>query len=287
MFDTATNSETSTTNEVVMGGPEVETNTDEPNLGEGTEETTELTQEELDEIEVEGQKFQLPKTAAEKLKAERMMHADYTRKTQEAAERRRQMDAEAESFQKQREVHQQYIADVAEIASIDKQLAQYNGLDWTALINQDPVEALKHQNNVRMLQESRTKAVQTLAQKQQQNALNEQQSFAKQAQEAEAYFAREIPGWSPARSDQLMKYGVAEGVQPQAITKFVLANPALAKILHKAELYDQIQKKQPPAKSPTPQAKPVPKVGQTASVKKDTLQMTDAEYARWRKTGRK
>ncbi len=232
--------------------------------------------EENDEIEVDGKKFTLPKSAAEKLRAERMMQADYTRKTQEAAEHRRVTDERAENNQK-------YLMDVAKIVSIDEQLGAYKGLNWDQIINQDPVEALKHQNNVRQLEQARNEAVQQLTQKQQQHALSEQQSFAKQAQEAESYFAREIPGWSAARSDQLMNYGAAEGLPPKAITQFVIHNPALAKILHKAELYDQIQKKQRPATPAPVLLKPVAKVGQTATARKDPSKMSDTEFAAYRR----
>ncbi len=232
--------------------------------------------EENEDIDVDGKKYALPKSAAEKLKVERMLHADYTRKTQEVAEHRRAVEEQAQTNQK-------YLMDVAKIVSIDEQLGAYKSLNWDQIINQDPVEALKHQNNVRQLEQARNEAVQQLTQKQQQHALSEQQTFAKQAQEAESYFAREIPGWSAARSDQLMNYGAAEGLPPKAITQFVIHNPALAKILHKAELYDQIQKKQRPATPAPVLVKPVAKVGQTATARKDPSKMSDTEFAAYRR----
>lgn len=256
---------------------------DESFLDQDSGDQQDQQEEESDEIDVDGKKFALPKSAAEKLKAERMMHSDYTQKTQTVAEERRQVAAEREQVHKRHQESQQYITEVARVVAIDEQLAEYNKVDWQGLIDQAPTEAMKYQQQMRVLEGKRNDAITALNQKRQQNALSEQQEIAKQKQEAEAYFAREIKGWSAARSDELMKYGVAEGIPGSGITQAVLKHPALAKILNKAALYDQIAKKQAPAGDPPPQAKPAAKVGGNASVKKDPSRMTDAEFDAYRR----
>ena len=242
--------------------------------------------EEQSEVEVDGKKYALPKSAAEKIKAERMMQADYTRKTQEVAEHRKSLESEVANFQKQRQDHEKYVNEIAEVVSIDKQLDAYSKLDWQGLIDQDQGLALKYQQNMRDLERLRMDKLGVLQERQRQLAMEEQQVTAKQYQDANAYFSREIQGWSDERSDQLMKYGVAEGVPGSAITQFALKHPAVAKILHKAELYDQIVKKQQASSTPKPEvvkAVPAAKVGGNANVKKDPAKMSDTEYAAYRR----
>lgn len=240
--------------------------------------------EEEEEVEVGDHKLALPKSIAEKLKAERLMHADYTQKTQQVAEQRKQVEAQAEDVVRQRQEQHQYIQEVAKVVAIDDQLAQYQALDWQALIASDPVQAMQLQQQQKALEGARHNAIQAVTQKQQQVALNEQQAIAKQVQEASAYFEREIKGWSPERSNALLKFGTDAGIPAQVLSQAVLRHPALAKILHQAELYDQLSKKQTPKPPAVPAAKPAIRVGSNATVKKDPTKMNDTEFAAWRKS---
>lgn len=247
------------------------------------EDSQEQTDEEEEEIEVGDRKFALPKSAAEKLKAERLMHADYTQKTQATAERNRQLDARDADFSKRQQEAQQHIEDIAEVRSIDKQLAEYRKLDWDAYIEQDPVGAMKLQQQQKALEAQRNEVAGKITQTQQANALAEQQNLAKQVQEADAYFKREIPGWSNERSTRLQQYAITEGVPADALFQLVVKHPALAKALHKAELFDQLEKKQATAKPKPPvQEKPVTRItAARGSAQRDPDKMPMGEWADW------
>lgn len=236
--------------------------------------------EEFGEIEVDGQKFELPKPVAERLQSERMMNADYTQKTQALAEQRRQFETQSAEQQKQQ---QEYIQDYAKVVAIDDQLAAYNQLDWNGLIANDPQQAMLYQQQQRALEAQRNQVIQAVTQKQQQFALNEQQAIAKQVQEANAYVVREIPGWSAGRDGELHKYVEANGVPQGALGPLVIKHPALLKIIHKAELYDR-QAMKASAKPPPPvQDKPVTRVGAARGVaQRDPSKMSDAEWFRQR-----
>lgn len=237
--------------------------------------------EEDEEIEIGDKKFALPKSAAERLKSERMMQADYTRKTQEVAETRKAIEAEREQVRQQAAQQQQYIKEVAKVHALDDQLEQYSKLDWNALSDQDPIGAQKLHFQYQALQQQRQQAAEAVAQKQSEHALAEQQTTAKQVQDAEAYVQREITGWTPERAAKVSAFAVAEGVKLDAATaKVLIQNPALLKIMHKAELFDQLAKKQT-TKSPTPAAPPAPvtRVGASrATAAKDPSKMSDAEW---------
>jgi len=245
-----------------------------------TDEASQEVAEEEEEIEIGDKKFALPKSAAEKLKAERLMQADYTRKTQEVAETRKAIEAERELVKLQAQQHQQYLNEVAEVVSIDKQLAHLEKLDWSALIAEDPVQAMQLQRQQQALQSQRNAAAQAITQKQQQHALAEQQDIAKRAQEADAYLKREIPGWSDERSARLKAFAVEQGLPADQLAMAVVRTPALAKVLHKAELFDQLEKKQSTKpKAPAAPPAPVTRVGAArATAAKDPSKMSAAEW---------
>ena len=237
-------------------------------------------EEEEDEIEVDGKKFAMPKSAAEKLKAERLMHADYTQKTQAVAEERKAIAAQREQVQRQQQEAQKYIDNLAELRSIDRQLEGYSKLDWEALIDQAPQDAMKLQQQQKALETQRHGVVGAITQQQEQDRLVEQQNLAKQVQEAEAYFKREIPNWSAERSNQIMQFAVAQGLPAELLSQAVLRQPALALVLHKAEMFDQLEKKQATNKPKPPvQEKPVTRITATrASVQRDPAKMSDADW---------
>src|SRR4051812_9326565 len=70
-----------------------------------------------EEIEIGERKFALPKSAAEKLKAERLMHADYTKKTQEVAEQRKAVEARQADVERHATEAQEYLDEIGEIRS--------------------------------------------------------------------------------------------------------------------------------------------------------------------------
>lgn len=250
---------------------------DEVDSGESSEEDQE-------EFDVAGKKLTIPKSIAEELRKERMLHADYTQKTQAIAEQRRQFEAEQQTFAKHREAAQQHIQEIAKVTAIDDQLAQYNALDWNTLIAHDPQQAMQFQQAQRKLEADRATLINTLQQKQQQQALEAQQLHAKQLQDANDYFAREIKGWSPQLDDQIGRYAIGQGISAEAIGPMVLKAPVLVKMVHKAMLYDQLQKRAAPKPQPAPEAKPAAKIGTKAAVKKDPSEMTDREFADWRRS---
>ena len=244
----------------------------------------EQTVEEDEEVEIGDRKVALPKSLAAELNKERMLNKDYTQKTQGLAEERRQVAAEREQVQRAAKDQREYVQEMATVVAIDQQLAQFNALDWNALIESDPVRAMQLQQQQKALEGERLKAHESLTQKQQQFALEKQQSFAKQIQDADDYMTREIPGFKTGRNDELAKYAASLGMSPEATAKAIIKSPVIAKLLHKADLYDKLLSKQTPKPPPVAEAKPAIRVGSNATVKKDPTKMTDAEFAAYRKT---
>lgn len=241
--------------------------------------------EDEDEIDVDGKKFVMPKSAAEKLKAERLMHADYTQKTQAIAAERRQVAEQAEAVANQQKLQEQYVKDLAKVVALDEQLAQFAAVDWQKAIVEDPVQAMQLQQQQRSLETQRAQAAHELTIKQEQGRVGEQQAFAKQAHEADAYCQREIPGWSDARIKQLQEYGAKNGMDARQVTITIIKNPLFAKMLNKAELFDQMEAKRTAAKpKPATQEKPVTRVTATRSnTTRDQEKMSADEWSAWRR----
>jgi hypothetical protein len=237
--------------------------------------------DEDEEDELDGVKIRGKKEALEKLKAERLMQADYTRKTQEVAEHRKAFEAERAQFQQAAQTHQQYIREVAQLTAIDDRLSQFSQVNWQALTDQDPVQALKLHTEFTQLQAHKGQLVNALTQKQQQAQQMQQRETAKQLMEARQVLEREIKGWSPELAGKLKEHGIKRGIPAEAMES--ITQPAIVKLIHDSYLLDQLQK-QRTAKPPAEPAKPATRLsGSSAVSTKEPSQMSDREFAEWRK----
>ncbi len=238
--------------------------------------------EEEEEVDIGDEKLALPKALAAKVKAGVMMQADYTQKTQAIAEERKAVQAEREQNQR---THHEYVQEVAKVVSIDEQIKAYQGALTREFIAADPITAMQYQNDLRTLESQRQQAIASITQKQQANALAEQQATAKQVQEAEAYIKREIPAWTPQRTEEISAFIKASGADPASVWKAVFQQPALAKVLHKAELYDKAQKKAAAVSKPKAavQEKPVTRIGANRqTTKPNPMNQSADEWAKQR-----
>jgi len=248
---------------------------DEQQAEDGTDDETE---EELDGAKIRG-----TKAAIEKIKAERLMQADYTRKTQTVAEERKAVEAERETLRQDAQFHQANIQAVAKITAINEQLEAYRKIDWDALSDSDPVQAQKLDRQMRNLEAQRGQIGQHLAQVQQQQALHQQQGTAKLVEKAADYLRREIPNWSPARDTALRQYAEKQGIPAAAIPNVVMHMPAFGVALHKAELYDQLVAKHQGKPKPEAQEKPVTKLtASKATANRDPDKMSIEDWTKWR-----
>ena len=233
-----------------------------------------------EEVEWEGEKHKIPA----KLKSAFMAHADYTRKTQEVAEQRRQIEANQTAFQQQVQFQKQHLTEVAGIVAIDNQLAEYDKLDWPSLIQQNPQQAMLLDQQRRELQGKKAQIAQTLTQKQQQSLEQQRTASARRIQETQSELAREIKGWSPEYANKLGDYGKSLGFSQDllnSVANLPFAAP-LVKALHKANQYDQLIA-QRSAKKPAPAATPVTKVTARASTAvTDPDKLPPEQWKKWR-----
>jgi hypothetical protein len=241
----------------------------------------ELTEPEDAELEYEGKKFKVPKDLEPELKNALMRHGDYTRKTQEVAEQRKAIQEARTQFEQTAQLHQALISDIGRVQSIDERLQQFQQLNWQQLNAQDPQRAQALLIEFNQLQATRGQMVGSLTQKQQQMQSLRQQEIAKRTDEARAFLMREFKDWSPEKDRALEAYAQREGLDTQALSQFLIANPQIARVLDKAAKWDNSLKQRAAAKrNQEPPPKPVTRVtGAAASNTKLPSEMTPEEYA--------
>ena len=162
---------------------EPEESADEPEADEGEKVT----------IEVDGKTVELTKAELADAYKNGLRQADYTQKTMAVADARKTAEAETAKARNER---QAYATDLQKLsAQLEGALQQQNQIDMEALINSDPVEAMKQQH----LFQKRQAALQET---QQRLYAIDQQSQAERAQEAASFRASQqqellakLPDW--------------------------------------------------------------------------------------------
>lgn len=232
--------------------------TDEEAEGEdetGDDQKTDESEGDFEELELDGKKVRIPAAVKPLL----MMQADYTRKTQEVAEQRREVEAAREAVKHQAEAQKQFRDDYGKLAAYDASLAQFEQVDWAKLVEEDPVRAQKLDIQHRQLRDQRQQIAAGIQQKEQERSQAEQRDFAKQAEESAKVLQRDIPGWGPETQQKLREYGLKQGYGDDELNSVVDARAI--KILHKSRLWDEHVEKQKAAatKKPKPSVQPLAK----------------------------
>ena len=192
--------------------------------------------EEEEEIDHNGKKYKLPKS----LNAERMMQADYTRKTTELAEQRTAFAATQAASAAEAETLRE---DYGKVHALKAQMTLFDQVDWQALNASDPVEA-----QALWFQREQTKTAlgdteSGLQAKAQERLQSQQQAAAKAMQETGQTLARDIKGWSPALANDIASFGIKEfGITQAEIQN--MADPRVWKVIHRAMVAESALKKQ-------------------------------------------
>ena len=242
---------------------------------EGEEEDIE---EELDGVKVRGKK-----EALERLKAERLMQADYTRKTQETAELRKQAEAERQAVEIEKQVHFQNMNEVATIKAIEMRLAQFAGIDWNQLSDADPVQAMKLDREARQLQATKAQLEGSISQRHAQFTAHQQRQAAMELAEGQRVLQREIPGWGEELRTDLVKYALQNGYTQRELD--AMKSPAMVRSLFK-EYQSAQAKKQATTRPKVTQAKPVTQVQTTNKTKAvtDPDKLSPEAWLKWRQS---
>jgi hypothetical protein len=167
---------------------------------------------------------------------------DYTRKTQQIAEIRRQVESEAEAIRAERS---QYAQLLGALESQVQQAAQPN-IDWDRLYQEDPIEWVR-QKEVMRENQAKSQAIafeqQRLMQISQQEQAQQMQSFLAQQQDE---LLKVLPDWkdpnkAKKEKELLIDFGQKAGFSTDELKN--IFDHRVVNVLRKAALYEQMMTK--------------------------------------------
>ena len=249
------------------GEPETETETDEaePDAEASDGEPDEETEQELEEVTVEGVTLNLPKDQAEALRKSTLRQADYSRKMNEVSAKEKQAQAAIDTAEKLRQGAEKFADVLATVRMLDQQIKQYEGLDWQKLRAEDPGNYAAYAADLQTLklnkQQTEMQARGVAAE------VEETNGKALQSKRAEMFdaLAKQIPGWSNQKGQEITEYAIAQGMAFETLAK--ATDPALVVALEKARKFDALQKSKTELKAKAKEAPPVLKPGVRQAVK--------------------
>ena len=229
--------------------PEAEDAEDNQEAEEAEEEDQ---QEELDKapevhtVKIDGQEVQV---SLDELKSGYQRQQDYTRKTMELAENRRQLEAQIQAATEQKGQ-----LDFALDAALERgfqDLAQFENVDWAKLKNEDMLGYLELKDKFSETQQGVYQMIEQKKALQQQAAQEQQQLFATARAEEMKRLHEKMPDFAdekkaPALANQLKQYGISQGYTPQEIGNLIDHRSIV--VLDKARKYDELMKADPAKK---------------------------------------
>jgi hypothetical protein len=219
------------------------------------EEVSEVS-EELEDVEINGAAYKVPTT----IKSQLMNQQDYTRKSQEVADMRRQVQAQAQSIQLQQKFQTETADDFKKLNALQARLDAFKALDWSNMdshtygLTKDARDTTKEE-----IAETQT----LLKQKAEQFQQAHKRVRAEQAQAAYEFIGKHVKGFTP---DSDVEKGVARfvanyGVSTENFADLAVHVPGIAVLAAKAKAYDELQTSKSAAVTKVKAAPPVVKPG--------------------------
>ena len=208
------------------------------------------------EIEYEGKKHKV----SPELKEAFLRQQDYTKKTQEAAEIRKNYEAALQQATQVVELQKSQYPILGKLASLDEQIAQYEKVDWNTLTAQDATRAQQLFIAFSQAKDAKAKAIVELQSVQSQQHEASQKALHAKVEEGRKALERDIKGWNAELGRKILT-STAEAYGAPAEMLANISEPWAVRALHDAMQYREMQaqaKKIPEKKAPpqTPTLKP-------------------------------
>ena len=231
------------------------------------EETTQETVEEpeapveddAEEFEVDGETYRLPKTLKSKVAEWRegqLRQDDYTRKTQELAEMRKQVAMIAEAAQQRDQFEASIKNERAEMERIKSQLEGFKNLDWNAL-DADVLNRVAVQRS--LLQDKLRELEGTVGQKADQFRRWNEGKRREVIQQGQRYLQQTIKGWGKEAVQEVSHAAQAVGYTAEELE--TVYDARFVRLAHKAAQYDKLMSQKEQAVGRVAKAPPVVKPG--------------------------
>lgn len=210
----------------------------------------ESTAPQFSEVEFEGKQYQVPPELKEAI----IRHADYTQKTQALSEQRKLIEhqqAQMRAAHIAQEFNNSIAPQLAEIAQLDAQLAQYDKVNWREI----PAD----ERSLHMLEMQRLEKLKGAKEKEVELKRNEhgrafQEQLAKLQSDANNLLKQRIPNWGEATAKEVRDWALNNGFTQEEVSS--IHDPRHAEVLWKAAQYDKAKSSAKPAIAQAKAAKP-------------------------------
>jgi hypothetical protein len=217
----------------------------------------------LEEVEFEGDTFQVPK----KIKEGLLREADYRRKTQDIAKQRQILDNQLTGLNQQR-LESQFMEAVKEPVTqfhkLSAQLDQYENLDWRSLSSEDMLRARVEMDR---LERERSKVAQSIEGQRGNFVKQQEQLRSELLQKGDEIIRSRISGWNDSLAKEVADYALSEGYPTEEVKAIV--DPRYVLTLWKAQQYDKLQANKGKAVRTAQQAPKVVKPGASRQMPSD------------------
>ena len=178
----------------------------------------------------------------------------FTKKTQDLAEERKQIEAlqtqynqDMQQIQAERQQYAQHLQQIIENSTLD----QYATVDWDRLKSEDPIAFLEKKEEFREAQEKIARVQQQQQQATARNQAEAQQQWQESLKTEHAALVEKLPEWGDPDKQkplagELRSYASSQGFQDAEIESLIDHRSFI--ILNKARLYDELQKSDPKTK---------------------------------------
>ena len=266
----------------------------EPEAEQGDEPQADATEEEAEaetefEIEFAGQTHKLPPGTPEEVARKvqelgKNLHSDYTRKTQEIAEVRKQIETERATAQELMRLTHEHADLVADFRVVQRQIEQLSGEDLMALSETDPLSAQQKMARLMQLQQAQTRIGAQLQQTVSEMQAKQTASTKEALEKAQAELQKEISNWGPDTAKAIRDYGKSLGFNDTELSQ--VTDPRVVKLLYKAQQFDTLQKSKPTVTKRVADAPKTIKSSSVLSAKANDKARANDARQRLQKTGR-
>lgn len=228
------------------------------------------------EITTEGGEKKMEKMSLSELKSQRMMQADYQRKTAELARQREEVQVQIRQGIEKTQTDYLQALQAQEALIWNAVAPELQKVDWDKLAVEDPAQFVQLSNRATKVQQT-IQAIQAERQK----IIQQESEYRKTvlAPKANEELRRDIPNWDLNLYQGLLKTAIESyGFKPEEVNEVV--DPRMMKVLHDAYQFRQIKAQKPIAD------KKVIEKPKTLKPGTREPQVNQDAYKRLRQTGR-
>lgn len=215
--------------------------------------------EDNEEVEWDGEVYAMPK----KIKEALLRQKDYTQKTQEVAEQRKAVEERAEMLAQQEQLMAVALPKVVELKTIDDRLNQFKQLDWSALVESDPVQATKLNIAYQQLQQQRQEVMAEVGQMQNQHRELTEKQRQQALKAGMEQVKKAIPNFNAELARSIAETTKGYGFSQKEIDQ--LEDPRFVLALHDAHQWRKLQASKSTVTKKVADVKPVKTTARTST----------------------